>query len=238
MKTALVTGGNSGMGEEITKDLLEKGLRVISIGLELPDFKHTNLIGLKQDLSSEKNINESAEAIKEYAPTVFIHNAGAIRAACLEDVSFSDLTILVNLHLGAAIFLAQACLPFMKKEGSGRIVLISSRAAVGLASRTVYTATKAGQIGMVRTWALELGPHGITVNAIAPGPISTPMFRDVIEEGGDKEQSLLQTLPMRRIGESGDIARAVNYFIDEENNFVTGQTLYVCGGASVGFLQI
>ena len=211
---------------------------MISIGLELPDFEHANLVGIQQDLSSEKNINESAEAIKQYAPTVFIHNAGAIRAAYLEEVSFADLNTLVNLHLGAAIFLAQACLPFMKKQGFGRIVLISSRAAVGLASRTVYTATKAAQIGMVRTWALELGPHGITVNAIAPGPISTPMFRDVVEKGSDKEQTLLQTLPMRRIGEPEDIARALDYFIDEKNDFVTGQTLYVCGGSSVGFLQI
>src|SRR5690606_38128605 len=120
----------------------------------------------------------------------------------------------------------------------GHIVLISSRAAVGLATRTVYTATKAAQIGMVRTWALELGPHGITANAIAPGPVPTPMFRDVIHEGSERERKLIESLPMRRLGTTGDIARAVMYFVHPDNDFVTGQTLFVCGGASVGFLQI
>ena len=238
MKTALVTGGGSGMGATIVKDLLDEGLRVVSIGLEKPAMTHKNLVGLQGDLSSRDGIEQAAELTKGYEPTVFIHNAGAIRSAYLEEVSFEDLNVLVNLHLGASIFLAQACLPFMKRDGFGRIVLISSRAAVGLASRTVYTATKSAQIGMVRTWALELGPHGVTVNAIAPGPIATPMFRDVVQEGSEKEASLLQSLPMRRIGESGDISRAVRYFTDPENNFVTGQTLYVCGGASVGYLQI
>lgn len=238
MKTAIVTGGDSGIGASIVRDLLQQDYRVISIALELPGFEHEQLIGMQFDLSVETGIKAAAVAVAAYQPTVLVHNAGAIRAAPLEEVSFEDLHALANLHLGAAIFLAQTCLPFMKQQKSGRIVLISSRAAVGLATRTVYTATKAGQIGMVRTWALELGPHGITVNAIAPGPISTSMFRDVVPEGSEVERRLLNSLPMRRIGEPGDISRAVRYLVDEENNFVTGQTLFVCGGASVGFLQI
>ena len=238
MKSAIVTGGNTGMGESISRSLLEEGYRVISLALELPQFEHKNFIGMKFDLSSQKDIEKAAQAIDEYKPTILIHNAGAIRAALLEDVSFDDLNSLVNLHLGAAIFLAKACLPHMKKDKGGRIVLISSRAAVGLATRTVYTATKAAQIGMVRTWALELGKYGVTVNAIAPGPISTKMFRDVVAEGSDVEQKLIESLPMRRIGSTGDITRAVKYFIDPDNDFVTGQTLFVCGGASVGYLQI
>ena len=238
MKTAIVTGGGTGMGLAISKDLLEQDYQVISIGLDLPEFTHPNLVGLQCDLASRKGIEQAVEAINGYEPTVFIHNAGALRAAPLEDVSFDDLDFLVNLHLGAAIFLAQACLPAMKKQHFGRIVLISSRAAVGLETRTVYTATKAAQIGMVRTWALELGQHGITVNAIAPGPISTKMFRDVVTEGGEVEARLIESLPMRRIGTTDDIARAVHYLTDADNDFITGQTLFVCGGASVGSLQI
>lgn len=238
MKTALITGGNAGMGATITRDLLDRGYRVVCLGLALPEFEHENLVAFEQDLSNRAGIEQSVKDIEAYGPTVFIHNAGAIRAAYLEEVSFEDLDTLVNLHIATAIFLAQACLPAMKREQSGRIVLISSRAAVGLATRTVYTATKAAQLGMVRTWALELGQHGITVNAIAPGPIDTPMLRDVVHEGSDMESRLVESLPMRRLGDPADISRAVQYFIDDDNDFVTGQTLFVCGGASVGYLQL
>ena len=238
MKTAIVTGGNTGMGEAIARTLLEANYRVVSLALDLPGFEHQNLIGMQFDLSREDDIEKAAQAITAYEPTVFIHNAGAIRSAILEEVTFDDLNFLVNLHLGAAIFLTKACLPYMKQEKSGRIVFISSRAAVGLATRTVYTATKAAQIGMVRTWALELGPYGITVNAIAPGPVPTTMFRDVIDEGGEVEKNLIESLPMRRLGKAEDIARAVKYFVEPDNDFVTGQTLFVCGGASVGYLQL
>ncbi len=238
MNTAIVTGGNTGVGKEIVEKLLAEGFRVVSIALDLPDIEHENLIGLKFDLCNQKSIEEAALAIVDFEPSIFIHNAGSLRSAKLEDVSFDDLYALTNLHLGAAIFLAQACLPTMKLKQSGRIIIISSRAAVGLATRTVYTATKAAQIGMVRTWALELGQFGITVNAIAPGPISTDMFRNVIPEGSEKEEAILETLPMGRIGKTEDIAKSVMYFVDAENDFVTGQTLFVCGGASVGYLQI
>ena len=238
MKTAIVTGGNTGMGEAIARTLLDADYRVVSLALDLPEFEHRNLIGMQFDLSRQDDIVKAAHAIETYEPTVFIHNAGAIRSAILEEVTFDDLNFLVNLHMGAAIFLAKACLPHMKREKSGRIVLISSRAAVGLATRTVYTATKAAQIGMVRTWALELGPYGITVNAIAPGPVPTTMFRDVIKEGSEVENNLIASLPMRRIGRTEDIARAVKYFVEPDNDFVTGQTLFICGGASVGYLKI
>lgn len=238
MKTAIVTGGDSGMGENITRTLLEDNYRVLSLSLGLPEFEHPNLVGMEFDLSTQDGISNAAKAVEEYEPTVLIHNAGAIRSAYLEDVTFDDVNCLTNLHVTAAIFLAKACLPYMKREESGRIVLISSRAAVGLATRSVYTATKAAQIGMVRTWALELGPHGITVNAIAPGPVATTMLRDVVKEDSHMENKLIESLPMRRLGNTGDIARAVKFFVEPDNDFVTGQTLFVCGGASVGFLQI
>ena len=113
-----------------------------------------------------------------------MHNAGAIRAALLGAVDVADLQALTQLHLGAAIDLTQAFLPGMKAARFGRIVLISSRAALGLQTRTSYSATKAGLIGMARTWALELGPSGITVNVVAPGPIAdTEMFESVMRAG-------------------------------------------------------
>jgi NAD(P)-dependent dehydrogenase (short-subunit alcohol dehydrogenase family) len=126
----------------------------------------------------------------------------------------------------------------MRARRFGRVVLLSSRAALGLATRTSYSATKAGMFGMARTWALELAGDGITVNVVAPGPIRTDMFHDVVEAGSDKERALAAAMPVRRLGEAADVARAVAFFADPANSFVTGQVLYVCGGTSVGSLTL
>ena len=142
-----------------------------------------------------------------------IHNAGVIRPALLPDVKLDDLDALVNLHLAAAVSLTQAALPAMRDARFGRIVLLSSRAALGLATRTSYSATKAGMIGMARTWALELAPQGITVNVVAPGPIQTDMFHEVIPVGSPKVEQVAaghpgQTpRPAGRRGARGDVLR-------------------------------
>src|SRR5690606_9585833 len=110
--------------------------------------------------------------------------------------------------------------------------------ALGLPTRTAYSATKAGMVGMARTWALELAAAGITANVVAPGPIQTDMFYDVIEAGSERERNIARSIPVQRLGRPDDVARAVMFFADPANSFVTGQTLYVCGGASVGSITI
>jgi NAD(P)-dependent dehydrogenase (short-subunit alcohol dehydrogenase family) len=165
-----------------------------------------------------------------------IHNAGVIRPALLADVKLEDLDALVNLHLASAVVLVQACLPAMTAAGFGRIVLVSSRAVLGLPTRTAYSATKAGMLGMARTWALELAPQGITVNVVAPGPIETDNFYSVVPRG--QGERVAQAIPVKRLGQPADVARAVLFFADRQNGFVTGQVLYVCGGTSVGTLVL
>ena len=114
-----------------------------------------------------------------------------------------------------------------------------SREALGLQTRTSYAATKAGMIGMARTWALELAPFGITVNVVAPGPIGvTDMFRDVVPAGSERESSIAKLIPVGRLGRSDDVARAVLFFADPQNSFFTGQVLYVCGGASIASISL
>ncbi len=123
----------------------------------------------------------------------------------------------------------------MKRARYGRIVLISSRAALGLARRTADSATKAGMLGLARTWALELAVHGITVNVVAPGPIAeTEMFEELIPAGSPKMTAAAKQVPVGRLGTPQDVARAVTFFADPKASFVTGQTLFVCGGTSVG----
>jgi len=129
-------------------------------------------------------------------------------------------------------------LPEMKRHGFGRIVIIGSRAMLGLETRTSYSATKAAQIGLVRTWAMELGLHGITVNAIAPGPIVTDMFTAVVPEDSDKAARIAAGLPVKRLGRPDDVARAAMFLAAPENGFITGQCLFVCGGASLGSLSL
>ncbi|HSU05934.1 MAG TPA: SDR family oxidoreductase [Acetobacteraceae bacterium] len=126
----------------------------------------------------------------------------------------------------------------MQTRHFGRIVLIASRAALGLSTRTAYSATKAGMIGMMRTWALELGQFGITVNAVAPGPIETDMFHRILPIGDPRIDTLASSIPVRRIGQPDDVARAVMFLADPANGFITGQTLFVCGGSSVGSLAL
>ena len=170
--------------------------------------------------------------------THLIHNAGLIWPNLLEDASTEDIAGLAQLHLGSALQLMQAVLPQMKAANFGRVMFNSSRAALGVPTRTAYSATKAAIIGMARTWALELAPHGITVNVIAPGPIQTDNFWGIVEKGSDREAKLANSIPVGRLGTTADVVNAFLFFCDPETSFVTGQTLYVCGGASIGTLTI
>jgi NAD(P)-dependent dehydrogenase (short-subunit alcohol dehydrogenase family) len=237
---AIVTGGSSGIGAEISRGFLGAGYQVISLDLDPPAFSHERLHAITVDLTDAAATSEvAADIADKFAVTNLIHNAGIIRPALLENVSIHDLHALTQLHLGAPLLLLQAVLPSMRAAKFGRVVLLSSRAALGLQTRTAYSATKAGLIGMARTWALELAPDGITVNAIAPGPIAgTKMFHDVIPEGSERAHALAGSIPVRRLGRPADVARAVMFFAAPENSFVTGQTLFVCGGASVGSVTI
>ncbi|KPU94972.1 short-chain dehydrogenase [Variovorax paradoxus] len=238
-KTAVVTGGSAGIGKAICLDLLEQGYEVVSLARRKAEIDHPKLHSIEVDLADRAATAAAAkELVSRFEVTTVVHNAGVIRAALLPEVQLSDLDALVDLHLGCAIQLVQAALPAMRARRFGRVVLLSSRAALGLATRTSYSATKAGMLGMARTWALELAPEGITVNVVAPGPIRTDMFYDVVEAGSEKERALAASVPVRRLGESADVARAVRFFADPANSFVTGQVLYVCGGTSVGSLAL
>lgn len=237
---AVVTGGATGIGAAIVRNLLGAGYEVVVLDRQAPKEAHAKLHAVQVDLFDNAALTKAAaEIAARFQVTHLVHNAGTIRPASIEDTTIEDLQALAQLHIGVALTLAQAVLPGMKARHFGRIVLMSTRGALGLANRTAYGSTKAGVIGLARSWALELAPAGITVNTVAPGPIGdTDMFRGVIPPGDPREQTLAAAIPVKRLGRSDDVARAVMFFADPENSFVTGQTLYVCGGSSVGSLVI
>jgi NAD(P)-dependent dehydrogenase (short-subunit alcohol dehydrogenase family) len=237
---AIVTGASAGIGAAICRRMIDAGYEVISLALRKPDWSHPALHTIEVDLTDAGATAEAAASVaRQFAVGTVVHNAGVIRPNLLPDVSQEDLHNLTQLHLGAAILIVQAVLPEMRQRKFGRIVLMSSRAALGLQTRTAYAATKAGMIGMARTWALELAPDGITVNVVAPGPIGdTDMFRQAIPAGDPREAAIAKSIPVGRLGRSDDVARAVMFFADPENSFVTGQVLYVCGGASVASISL
>ena len=239
-RVAAVTGGSAGIGKAICEDLLARGYEVVSLARRKAEIAHPKLHSLEVDLTDRAATAQAVQELVQRVPdlTTVVHNAGVIRPALLPEVKLDDLDALVDLHLGCAIQLVQAALPAMRAARFGRVVLLSSRAALGLATRTAYSATKAGMLGMARTWALELAPEGITVNVVAPGPIRTDMFYDVVEAGSEKERALAAAVPVKRLGESADVARAVAFFASPDSGFVTGQVLYVCGGTSVGSLVL
>ncbi len=237
---AIVTGGSAGIGERICRHLIEAGYEVVSLARRRPQWSHAALHSVDVDLTDARATEQAAAGLaKQFAVSTVIHNAGAIRANLLPDVKQDDLHDLTQLHLGAAILIVQAVLPGMRERAFGRVVLVSSRAALGLPTRTAYSATKAGMVGMARTWALELASSGITVNVVAPGPIAdTEMFREVIPAGSEREAALAKAIPVGRLGRGEDVARAVMFFADPRNSFVTGQLLYVCGGTSVASFSL
>ncbi|MAI10023.1 MAG: short-chain dehydrogenase [Rhodospirillaceae bacterium TMED167] len=231
---AIITGGGSGIGEATSRSMLEAGYEVISVGLREPDWTHERFTSLTCDLLDENaTAYLAAQLAEDHTVTHFVHNAGMIRHKALEDVTVADLQDLTQLHAAAALIFTQALVPGMKERNFGRIIFNSSRALLGLQSRTAYSYSKAGLVGMARTWALELAPHGVTVNVLAPGPILTDNFWDLVEKDSPQQHAYAAKVPVGRLGEPEDVANAILFFADPKSGFVTGQTLFVCGGVSI-----
>ncbi len=233
---AMLTGGASGIGAATADALRAAGFRVVSLDRNRSPVSKNDLIQIEVDLADPQAARAAvAEVVRRYPVTTVIHNAGAVLERPLEAVTAEDLTTLTNLHVATAVTMVQAALPEMKQRRYGRVVLVASRAVLGLANRTAYSATKAALLGLARTWALELGPHGITANVVAPGPIAaTRVFHDIIPPDSPKIPGIVQSIPVRRLGRPEDVARAIVFFAAPEAGFITGQTLFVCGGTSVG----
>lgn len=234
-KKVLVTGGSGGIGRAIAQRLTQEGYQIVNLDRVKPSTPVANEKYIEVDLLDIEATRAVLEALAQQGDVLrVINNAGFIRPATLEDTTTEDFQAVVNLNLRAPILVAQTLLPAMRRANFGRVINIASRAALGKELRTAYSATKAGLLGMTRTWAMESAADGITVNAIGPGPVATELFLSGNPPDSPKTKQILETIPVKRMGTPEDIAHAVASLVDDRAGFITGQVLYVCGGMTVG----
>lgn len=227
----LVTGGGSGIGAAVASACREQGWDVVVL----------DRVGgtIQVDLSDPVDTKRALLQALAHGPiTRLVNNVGIVCPASIEEQTLAEFDLAYALNLRCAFQCLQALLPNMKEGRFGRIVNISSRAALGKELRTAYAASKAGLIGATRVWALELGPYGITSNAVGPGPIRTPLFEAANPSGVPRTQAIVDAIPVRRMGEPEDVAHTVSYLLDARSGFVTGQTIYVCGGMTIGVAPV
>jgi 3-oxoacyl-[acyl-carrier protein] reductase len=227
MERVLITGGAAGIGAACAERCLSDGYETVIIDRDGD--------GIRADLSDPGQTAQALEKALEGGPiTRLVNNVGIVVPASVEEQTMAELELAVSVNLRCALQCLQAVLPGMKAAGFGRVVNISSRAAMGKQLRTAYAATKAGLIGMTKTWALELGEHGVTVNAVGPGPIQTALFDRANPPDSPRTRAIREAIPVRRMGTPEDVAHAVSFLLGGATGFVTGQVLYVCGGMTVG----
>ena len=232
---ALITGGSGdGIGRGIARRLAADGFHIVTLDRVHPVTFLPNETFIEVDLMDVSATDAALKKACERPITRLVNNVGTVFPASLEATRFEELNQVLSLNIRCTIQCTQAVLPAMKDAKNGRIVSVSSRAALGKELRTAYCSSKAGIHGMTRTWALELGEYNITVNAVAPGPIDTELFRRVNPAKSPKTQRIIEGIPIRRLGTPDDIAHAVAFFLDERSSFITGQVLYACGGITVG----
>ncbi|GAA4684623.1 SDR family oxidoreductase [Frondihabitans cladoniiphilus] len=244
-RVAIVTGGGRGIGAAVGKRLAEDGFAVALLDLNEHDVAETaqdivelghRAIGLTADVADEASVTAAVDAVVAQLgePTVLINNAGVLRDNLLFKMSVSDWDTVLGVHLRGAFLMSREVQKYQTKAGWGRIVNLSSSSALGNRGQANYSAAKAGMQGFTKTLAIELGPFGVTVNAIAPGFIQTAMIEETARrmkvpldqflEGAAKE------IAVRRIGQPEDIAAVASFFCSEGAGYVSGQVLYAAGG--------
>ena len=245
VRTAIVTGAARGIGAAVATRLAADGFQVAILDLEESAGEPlaaslrangTAAIALGANVADEDSVEAAVQRCADELgpPAVLVNNAGILRDELLFRMTTGDWDAVLGVHLRGAFLMSRACQRFMTPARWGRIISMSSISALGNRGQANYSAAKAGLEGFTKTLAQELGPFGITANAIAPGYIDTEMVRQTAERQGTPYDEFVATiaaaLPVRRMGRPEDIAAAVSFFAREDAGFVTGQILAVSGG--------
>jgi len=239
---ALVTGAAGGIGRAIARRLAAGGCRVAVADLKEAEIKETAaLIKASGGEALAIIANVAAEADRLVKDTVaglggldvLVNNAGVSTAGFIETIQDAEIQRVFEVNLLAALRLTRAAAPHLKKSGRGRIINVSSVEGIrGSGLLPVYSATKAGLIGLTRSNAVELARFGVTANAVCPGPIQTDMLAPLLADPKFKDKAI-KGIPMRRLGTPDDVAGAVAFFASAEASFITGNVLVIDGGMTV-----
>jgi NAD(P)-dependent dehydrogenase (short-subunit alcohol dehydrogenase family) len=229
----LITGATKGIGLAPTQCLVAKGYSVVGIARNADKTFPGDLFTV--DLADEKtSLSIFNEINQKYKIDGVLNNAGIALPGYLHEVTLADMKTTIDLNLQPVIQTMQIFTPNMIKQKWGRIVNIASIAILGLQNRSTYAAAKAAVVGFSRSCALELAETGVTVNIVAPGSTETELFRRSRPLGSEAEANALNRVPMKRFGKPEEIAATIAFLLSDDANFITGQTIYVDGGASIG----
>ena len=240
-RTALVTGGTRGIGLAITRALRREGARVIAVGKAKDQIEAFRKEFSQDPLASVENADvrdrAALEALRDRLPglDILVPNAGVNTRVTALDLEEAALRDMIDTNLYGVFVTCQVFGPLLFARPGGRVVVTGSLSGIhGMNLRAAYAATKAGVSGLVRSLAVEWGPHGVTVNAVGPGIIKTPLTMAYMEQHPERVTATIEHTPLRRLGEPEDVADVVVFLASEQARFITGQTIYVDGGISAG----
>lgn len=223
--TALVTGASAGIGRAIVTRLLAGGWRVVGFDRADAAHAHDHYAHRRLDLSDRSAVETACAALRVDA---FVHAAGFMRVGAAGRLNLEDGDAMWQLHCQTAAQIVNALTPQWIERRWGRIVLLGSRVSQGLAGRGQYAAVKAALVAMARSWAAELAPQGVTVNVVSPAATATGML-----DAPERAASPPRMPPIGRFIEPQEVAALVAFLLSEEAAAITGQELFICGGASL-----